>query len=147
VNSAGPIRRTLICVLLVAETSGCGNLTVVPGDTHEAHCRELREKLADKNIAPDVATVGRHRKGRLQDFASRALTGGSVGRQSLRMNPKHRPGPPMTLGNMRELGVQRLVASALMTDRRVGLVSVWHQLGEWLESDIQTRYFKHKKPD
>jgi hypothetical protein len=57
VNSAGPIRRTLICVLLVAETSGCGNLTVVPGDTHEAHCRELREKLADKSIAPDVATV------------------------------------------------------------------------------------------
>jgi hypothetical protein len=23
----------------------------------------------------------------------------------------------------------------------------WHQLGEWLESDIQTHYFKRKKPD
>ena len=27
--------------------------------------------------------------------------------------PKHRPGPPMTLGNMRTLGVQRLVATCL----------------------------------
>ena len=27
--------------------------------------------------------------------------------------PKHPPGPPMTLGNMRELGVQRLIASCL----------------------------------
>jgi hypothetical protein len=26
---------------------------------------------------------------------------------------KHPPGPPMTLGNMRELGVQRLIASCL----------------------------------
>jgi hypothetical protein len=29
------------------------------------------------------------------------------------MNPKHLPGPPMTLGNIRELGVQRLIASCL----------------------------------
>ena len=29
------------------------------------------------------------------------------------MNPKHPPGPPMTLGNMRGLGVQRLVAYCL----------------------------------
>jgi hypothetical protein len=59
VNTAGPVRRTLICALLVADTvlSGCGNLTVAPGDTHEVHCRELREKLADKNIAPDIAAV------------------------------------------------------------------------------------------
>jgi hypothetical protein len=27
------------------------------------------------------------------------------------MKPKQPPGPPMTLGNMRELGVQRLIAS------------------------------------
>jgi hypothetical protein len=26
------------------------------------------------------------------------------------MNPKHPPGPPMTLGNMRELGVHHLIA-------------------------------------
>ncbi len=26
------------------------------------------------------------------------------------MNTKHPPGPPMTLGNMRELGVQNLIA-------------------------------------
>ena len=32
------------------------------------------------------------------------------------MNPKHPPGPPMTLGNMRELGVQRLIASCLRAD-------------------------------
>jgi hypothetical protein len=29
------------------------------------------------------------------------------------MKAKQPPGPPMTLGNMRELGVQRLVASCL----------------------------------
>ena len=29
------------------------------------------------------------------------------------MKPKHPAGPPMTLGNMRELGVQRLVAYCL----------------------------------
>jgi hypothetical protein len=29
------------------------------------------------------------------------------------MNPRHPPGPAMTLGNMRELGVQRLIASCL----------------------------------
>jgi hypothetical protein len=27
--------------------------------------------------------------------------------------PKHPAGPPMTLGNMRELGVQRLIANCL----------------------------------
>jgi hypothetical protein len=53
------IRRALICALLVAETvlAGCGNLTVTPGDTDDAKCRELREKLADKSIAPDVGAV------------------------------------------------------------------------------------------
>jgi hypothetical protein len=53
------LRKTLICALLVAETvlTGCGNLTVTPGDTHDAKCRELREKLADKSIAPNVAAV------------------------------------------------------------------------------------------
>jgi hypothetical protein len=29
------------------------------------------------------------------------------------VKPKHPPGPPMTLGNMRELGVQNLIASCL----------------------------------
>ena len=29
------------------------------------------------------------------------------------MIPKHPPGPPMTLANMRELGVQHLLASCL----------------------------------
>jgi hypothetical protein len=29
------------------------------------------------------------------------------------MKPKHPAGPPMTLGKMRELGVQRLIASCL----------------------------------
>jgi hypothetical protein len=29
------------------------------------------------------------------------------------MKPRHPAGPPMTLGNMRELGVQRLIASCL----------------------------------
>jgi hypothetical protein len=34
------------------------------------------------------------------------------------MKPKHSPGPPMTLGNMRELGVKRLIASCLNNARR-----------------------------
>ena len=35
------------------------------------------------------------------------------------------PGPPMTLGNMRELGVQRLIASCLNDAcRHVGLIDV-----------------------
>ena len=29
------------------------------------------------------------------------------------MNPKHPPGPAMTLGNMRQMGVQRLLISCL----------------------------------
>jgi hypothetical protein len=41
------------------------------------------------------------------------------------MAPKQPAGPPMTLGNMRELGVQRLVASCLNDAcRHVGLVDV-----------------------
>jgi hypothetical protein len=39
--------------------------------------------------------------------------------------PKHPPGPPMTLGNMRELGVQRLVAYCLNDAcRHVALIDV-----------------------
>ena len=42
------------------------------------------------------------------------------------MNPKHPPGPPMTLGNMRALGVQRLVASCLKDAcRHTALIEVW----------------------
>jgi hypothetical protein len=40
-------------------------------------------------------------------------------------NPKHPPGPPMTLGNMRHLGVNRLVASCLNPScRHEGLIDV-----------------------
>jgi hypothetical protein len=39
--------------------------------------------------------------------------------------PKHPPGPPMTLGNMRDLGVQQLIASCLNDAcRHQGLVDV-----------------------
>ena len=34
------------------------------------------------------------------------------------MKPKHPPGPPMTLGNMRELGVHHLIAFCLNNARR-----------------------------
>jgi hypothetical protein len=38
---------------------------------------------------------------------------------------KHPPGPPMTLGNMRDLGVQRLIASCLNCGcRHVALIDV-----------------------
>jgi hypothetical protein len=30
-----------------------------------------------------------------------------VAQESMAQNPKHPPGPPMTLGNMRELGVEQ----------------------------------------
>jgi hypothetical protein len=41
------------------------------------------------------------------------------------MTLKHPPGPAMTLGNMRELGVQRLVASCLNDAcRHVALIDV-----------------------
>jgi hypothetical protein len=41
------------------------------------------------------------------------------------MKPKQSPGEPMTLGNMRELGVQRLVASCLNDAcRHVALIDV-----------------------
>jgi hypothetical protein len=40
-------------------------------------------------------------------------------------NPKHPPGPAMTLGNMRQLGVQNLVASCLNDAcRHTALVNV-----------------------
>jgi hypothetical protein len=41
------------------------------------------------------------------------------------MKPKHPPGPPMDLGNMRQLGVQNLVASCLNDAcRHVALIDV-----------------------
>jgi hypothetical protein len=41
------------------------------------------------------------------------------------MKPKQPPGPPMTLGNMRALGVKRLVASCLNPScRHDGLIDV-----------------------
>ena len=33
------------------------------------------------------------------------------------MNPKHPPGPPMTLGNMRELGVRHMIGYSLVQRR------------------------------
>jgi hypothetical protein len=47
---------------------------------------------------------------------------------NMALKPKHPPGPPMTLGNMREMGVQNLIASCVndacrphCIDRRVEL--------------------------
>ena len=41
------------------------------------------------------------------------------------MKPKHPAGPPMTLGNIRQLGVQNLVASRLNDAcRHVALIDV-----------------------
>jgi hypothetical protein len=45
--------------------------------------------------------------------------------------PKHPAGPPMTLANMRDLGVQRLVASCLNDAcRHVALIDVWSYTAE-----------------
>jgi hypothetical protein len=38
------------------------------------------------------------------------------------MNPKHPPGPAMTLGNLRQLGVQRLAIFCLNSECLRGLV-------------------------
>jgi hypothetical protein len=41
------------------------------------------------------------------------------------VKPKHPAGPPMTLGNMRQLGVERLIASCLNDAcRHVALIDV-----------------------
>jgi hypothetical protein len=45
--------------------------------------------------------------------------------------PKHPPGPPMTLGNMRGLGVRRLIASCLNDAcRHTALIDVWSYAAE-----------------
>jgi hypothetical protein len=42
------------------------------------------------------------------------------------MKTKQPPGPPMTLGNMRDLDVQRLIASCPNNaSRRTALIEVW----------------------
>jgi hypothetical protein len=41
------------------------------------------------------------------------------------MSPKHPPGPPLTLGNMRALGVKQLVVYCLRDEcRHAGLINV-----------------------
>ena len=47
------------------------------------------------------------------------------------MITKHPPGPPMTLANMRALGVQRLLASCLNDEcRHQALIEVFNYPGE-----------------
>jgi hypothetical protein len=56
------------------------------------------------------------------------------------MNPKHPAGPAMTLGNMRQLGVQRLVASCLNDAcRHTALIDVSSYLAE-----TEVPYFSRK---
>ena len=56
------------------------------------------------------------------------------------MKPKQPPGPPITLGNMRELGVQRLVAHCLNPAcRREGLIDVSKYPG-----DTEVPWFANK---
>ena len=43
------------------------------------------------------------------------------------MTPKHPAGPPMTLGNMRELGVQHLIAFCLNDACRHQVLGCWRQ--------------------
>ena len=53
---------------------------------------------------------------------------------------KHPPGPPMTLGNMRELGVQNLVASCLNDAcRHTSLIDV-----SSYPADTEVPYFRHQ---
>jgi hypothetical protein len=51
--------------------------------------------------------------------------------------PKHPPAPPMTLGNMRELGVQRLLISCLNPDcLHTALLDV---SGYWADTQVTHR--------
>ena len=53
---------------------------------------------------------------------------------------KQPPGPPMTLGNMRQLGVQRLIASCLNPAcRHTALIEVWSYPAE-----TEIPYFKSR---
>jgi hypothetical protein len=55
-------------------------------------------------------------------------------------NSKRPAGPPMTLGNMRDLGVQRLSASCLNTAcRHTALINVWSYPAE-----TEIPYFKSR---
>jgi transposase len=54
--------------------------------------------------------------------------------------PKHPPREPMTLGNMRELGVKRLIASCLNDGcRHTALIEVWSYPAE-----TEIPYFKSR---
>ena len=56
------------------------------------------------------------------------------------MAPKHPPGPAMTLGNMRELCVKRLIASCLNDAcRHTALIEVWSYPAE-----TEIPYFKSR---
>jgi hypothetical protein len=55
---------------------------------------------------------------------------------------KQPPGPPMTLGNTRQLGVQRLIASCLNPAcRHTALIEVWSYPAE---TEIPIPYFKSR---
>jgi predicted DNA-binding ribbon-helix-helix protein len=90
----------------------------------------LKEIAAARNIRVSelVKTIKiEHRRGSnlssaIRLFISRLLPTASL----MAPNPKHPPGPAMTLGNMRELGVQRLIASCLNDAcRHTALIDVW----------------------
>jgi hypothetical protein len=56
------------------------------------------------------------------------------------LKPKHPAGPQMTLGNMRELGVKRLIASCLNDAcRHTALIEVWSYPAE-----TEIPYFKSR---
>jgi hypothetical protein len=56
------------------------------------------------------------------------------------VNPKHPAGPPMTLGNMRELGVQRPIASCLNEAcRHTALIDV-----SSYSAETEVPYFRSK---
>jgi Zn ribbon nucleic-acid-binding protein len=56
------------------------------------------------------------------------------------MKAKRPYGPPMTLGNMRQLGVQRLIASCLNPAcRHTALIEVWSY-----PADTEIPYFKSR---
>ena len=55
------------------------------------------------------------------------------------MKPKQPHGPAMTLGNMRDLGVGRLIASCLNDASHTALIEVWSY-----SADTEIQYFRSR---
>ena len=111
----------------------------------DAFWNALREIAAVRNIRVSelISTIKNRTPTRQQPFVrdslvrSRLLPAASL----MTPNPKQPPGPPMTLGNMRHLGVHRLIAYCLNPAcRHEGLIDV----AKYADDDVEVPFFSNK---